>query len=393
MNRCVLGLLMACLLMAGCTKPYRTPKFVSESPRAIGIAERLAHEDVRDVDVLMIHGMCDHGDGWVRKSFKRMLESLAYTGSLGDEIVPTPIVFSETELYSRGFDIQGKTLWLHAIVWSPATVKKKMALCYDVSNRDKTPWKDCPEITPYPHMRASGNAKFKDKLMNDCIADAFIYLGEKRREIQFQVASAIIYAAGIRASGRQSWAPVIRRAGREDAPLFMISESLGSKVLTDTLVHIIDETIRVENLRGALPGPYAGIDVQELVRAAKNTFARMEQIYLGANQIPALSLATGNTLRALMEGMSARERAQFGRAPIRVAAFSDPNDIFSYTLIQSGFAEVDGVDVVDVVLSNDDTWFGFIENPAGAHEGYRTNGNVHKTIICGYPVWEDCPVD
>ncbi|MGD9098454.1 MAG: hypothetical protein PVF97_10235 [Desulfobacterales bacterium] len=384
------ALLVVCFVI-GCSKPYRTPEFVSESPRAIGIAEKLFQEEV--VDVLMIHGMCDHGDGWVQKSFMNMLTSLGYTGSLEGNFLAPPVVFSETELYSQGFDFNGKTLWLHAIVWSPATIEKKMNLCYDVSNRDKTPWKECPETVPYPYSRASGNAKFKDKLMNDCIADAFIYLGEKQEEIQFQVASAIIYAAGIRAPGQPSWESVINRAGREDAPMFMISESLGSKVLTDTLIRIIDEAIRPGNLRWPRPGSYATTDVDALVLAAKNTFYRTEQIYLGANQIPALSLATGNTLRDLMERMSARERADFGRVPIRVAAFSDPNDIFSYTLIQSGFAEVEGVDVLDVVLSNDKTWFGLFERPDEAHGGYRTNDHVHKTILCGYPVWEGCPVD
>jgi hypothetical protein len=43
------------------------------------------------------------------------------------------------------------------------------------------------------------------------------------------------------------------------------------------------------------------------------------------------------------------------------------------------------VAVADVLVSNDSTWLGMIENPVTAHLDYLANPDVGTMIACGYP--------
>ena len=68
---------------------------------------------------------------------------------------------------------------------------------------------------------------------------------------------------------------------------------------------------------------------------------------------------------------------------IRVVAFTDPNDLLSYILVPATLAAP--YDVVDVVLSNDTTYFGLFENPGTAHGGYLSNREAMRLIVGGNP--------
>lgn len=69
-------------------------------------------------------------------------------------------------------------------------------------------------------------------------------------------------------------------------------------------------------------------------------------------------------------------------APLRLVAFTDPNDLLSYTL--RPFASASGrLEVVDVLVSNSDTWFGYVEHPMPAHKGYLETDAVLELVANG----------
>jgi hypothetical protein len=65
-----------------------------------------------------------------------------------------------------------------------------------------------------------------------------------------------------------------------------------------------------------------------------------------------------------------------------LVAFTDPNDLLSYRLLPSRYA-VPGIDVADVLVSNDWTYLGLLELPNTAHTDYRLNQDVTRLIACG----------
>jgi hypothetical protein len=48
------------------------------------------------------------------------------------------------------------------------------------------------------------------------------------------------------------------------------------------------------------------------------------------------------------------------------------------------------VAVADVLVSNDRTWLGLLENPLTAHLDYLGNPDVGALIACGYPTPAGC---
>jgi hypothetical protein len=76
-------------------------------------------------------------------------------------------------------------------------------------------------------------------------------------------------------------------------------------------------------------------------------------------------------------------------ARLAVVAFTDPNDLLSYRLLPARYAAPD-VAVADVLVSNDKTWLGLIENPVAAHLDYLANPDVGDLIACGFPRAPSC---
>ncbi len=390
-----LFLCLASLSVVGCTTPYSTPEIKGDSPiRAIGIAELLNQDGVNEVDVLMIHGMCTHDKNWVVDSNNNLLKVLKIDEKIDAGSLQPTAVFSQTELYSLAFEKGNKHIRTHSIVWSPATVPLKGKLCYDQSAARTGSTAYCQGKPDYPYKRSKLSSLLKSRLLDDCLADAMVFAGPARREIMDQVAEAITYAAGIRAR-EKSKRSLIHQGEVEQTPLFIISESLGSKILFDTLSDMIAKN-------------------QE--RLVSQTMARVTQIYMTANQIPVLSLAAPvgavklretdtsgigtDSLNILLQQLKKYPAVQpklrsikslLPPGKMQVVAFSDPNDLLSYGLRGSGHEENENYRIIDVFVSNAPTWFGLVENPLRAHLAYRDNKAVNRIIACGIPEMAGCP--
>jgi hypothetical protein len=127
---------------------------------------------------------------------------------------------------------------------------------------------------------------------------------------------------------------------------------------------------------------------------------RLGLVFMTGNQLPLLGLAeqtlvarampAQDTLQRFLE-LRRRQRAPRAEtiARLGLVAFTDPNDLLSYRLLPARYAAPD-VAVADVLVSNDRTWLGLLENPLTAHLNYLGNPDVGALIACGYPALPGC---
>ncbi|NHZ44506.1 hypothetical protein [Massilia aquatica] len=376
----VLSATLACLV--ACTSPYRTPVLDATPttlPTFAGVTSLLKPD--RPLDVLLVHGMCTQDESWARESVAQLVEGLggdaAQVALSRSDVGDTGIV-----LYRQSLALAGGSVNVNAILWSPLTRPLKSELCYDQSNKSGACSAD-PAAVPYPYQRASLNRALKDKLLDDCLADAVIYQGKARETINQRMQTAILQAVG-NANG----ATLVPGGGEvppEPVPLVLITDSLGSKVTFDALFRLASSP--------------------QQAAAALQVFERTPLIFMRANQLPLLRLAEmdldggmappgpndfpADPIQALIE----RSRMQgFGKPTgvPTVVAFTDPNDVLSYTLVKSPFAAPATYPIIDVVVSNAPTYLGLLELPDRAHTGYAGNPTVRRMIACGEPAAEGC---
>jgi hypothetical protein len=71
--------------------------------------------------------------------------------------------------------------------------------------------------------------------------------------------------------------------------------------------------------------------------------------------------------------------------PLTMVAFTDPNDLLSYRIVPAHlFGDAKDFRFVNVIVSNDTTYFGYVERPDIAHCGYAWNPHVLAMIANGY---------
>jgi hypothetical protein len=185
--------------------------------------------------------------------------------------------------------------------------------------------------------------------------------------------------------------------GRASAvPTVLMTESLGSKFLIDALLALLKEsdTSTQQALLEQLGGEVT--------------------IFMLANQVPLLDLARDtpgtaagvdadpgrtpprsrpeDSLQLLLEqliGPRPREaQTKSHTTAVTVVAATDPNDLLSYRLPRGRYEALfpGKVNVVNVIVSNDWTYFGYIERPDTAHQGYIANKALARAVFCGIRV-------
>jgi hypothetical protein len=363
-----LSLLPALALLAACSTPYRPPVVVHDSATFPGIAGIVAQAGARPVDVLVVHGMCTHDTNWAERQIDRI------AGIVGEH-APAPAPAAQTvpprvEVVERTRRIGGGTVRFHALVWSPLTAGLKRQLDFDMTGKPT----DCTADGACKPARASLNGYVKDNLLNDCLSDAVIYEGESHVAIRDAMVRTI--------------AQVLENDPDSEAPLVVVAESLGSKMLFDAMSAMLESW-------------------QPQTRALGQQAARrLGLLFMAGNQLPILGLAEQSALApraiatqdmrvadALQRFLDLRRRQPTRRADtlqrLAVVAFTDPNDLLSYRLLPARYAAPD-VAVADVLVSNDRTWLGLIENPMTAHLDYLANPDVGVMIACGQPRVAGC---
>lgn len=325
-------------LLAGCVTPYKSPLLdpaESEFPGIYGLLD-----DAESVDVVSIHGMCTHDKEWVNKTVTRIDTNLPNLSVKDKRVLPVEgIKLYQTTLVDAAGEVRVRN---HALVWSALTATGKTSLCYDSGNTTPS-CQDPNELNK--RKRGSINRAVKSTLMNDCLSDVVLYLGPDGGRIRKAIRAGIDEIAATKS---------------EKSALVLITESLGSKILADSLLDEADGN--AERLEFLEP---------------------TEQVFMAANQLPLIELSedsakrgSGSNWSTLLSKILA-ERADAANA-VQIVAFTDPNDLLSYELRHRGFA------AANVIVSNDTTWFWALERPDTAHTGYLDNSKVWELIVCGH---------
>jgi hypothetical protein len=389
--RLILVLLGLPLLAAACSRPYDRGVIAAEPGQSTtvpfdGVSDLIAQAKAgnRTASFIWTHGMCSHDATWAADRTQRIITALGATGTItADPVQDGQLAFARAAITAPAGTIDGTF-----IIWSPMTQVWKQGLAFDAPGAD-------PDNS-FPYTRAELNNTLKIGLMNDCLADAVVYAGRHGDAIRAAMKAALCTALG-GATTPASGACDLGAADLEK-PLAIITESLGSKFLFDAV-----RTLWLE-------APSAPSGRQALAQRLTSIRA----IYLVANQIPLLDIASplpgepvappdaarlaarAQPAASSLEGflqILREARGQSGAAGARVSAaaltpptvvaFTDPNDLLSYRLLPRGL-DLAGAQLVNVIVSNDDTWFGFLERPDTAHCGYAWNRKVIGLIANGY---------
>ncbi|GGX76523.1 hypothetical protein GJV26_17290 [Massilia dura] len=378
-------LLLAAACLAGCTLPYRPPQFLEADARFPGLIDFTARAPDRKADVLLVHGICTHDAAWAKATVGTLAAQLAAN------VTPVPqgqtqrLAGPAIEIVPIDVGTPHGRIRFTSLIWSPLTTPLKQQLCYDQT--DKSPI--CTGAPPFTAVRAKLNAKVKDWLLDDCLPDALVYQGAARDQIQLRMREAILAAT---------------EEADPTAPLVVISESLGSKILFDTLLRMAEE-------------PAASRAAQVAAREMR----RAVWLVMAANQLPLLHLAdqpldeaarapsgaeagTATEKRTVMQAPSPdslQRLLQKRRVPLAnplanplaipravptlmLVAFSDPSDVLSYTLPPERYREA-GAGVFNVLVSNAPTYFGLFQDPVRGHTEYLSNPDIGSLIACGRP--------
>jgi len=361
LRRWLSGIAVTLSLLGCTTMPYHPPVFVDGTPDFPGVVDLL--DPSRPLDVVLVHGMCTHTTEWATKSMAQLVEAINANVNLD---VPAQAQaagpFPTIEVVHGTGVVAGSQLRFTGLVWSPLTAGLKKQLAYDKTG----PPTNCAASGECSPERAKLNGKFKDGLLNECLADVLAYEGVSQPIIRASMAQALQNVLDGMAT---------------DGPLVVISDSLGSKLVFDALA---------EMLAGAATG---GSAAKETARKASQ---RMAQVFMNANQMPILSLGDQSISQPPLALASIvpppperpsmrtylRQRQALNLSKLMVVAFTDPNDLLSYRLLPSHFAG-EHVSIGDVLVSNTKTYFGLLEDPAAAHLGYSLNPDVARIITCG----------
>ncbi|KQP11813.1 hypothetical protein [Pseudorhodoferax sp. Leaf267] len=385
------------LNLVACSTPYKPAVFAAEPGASTdfrGIASLLGPAPL---DVLMVHGMCTKHEDWGSAALASLFKALGPgTVLAGGDEKPVQVPGTGITVVRQSFQTAQGTVRANALRWSGLTAPLKRQLCYDKTHRPIEPGvgpsaEVCTadaEATPgYPYRRASLNRTLKDGLMNDCLADAIVYQGRARDDINAQMQQAILFA--LDSSGLQkTGVPGNRAASLANAQehLVAVTSSLGSKILFDALFKML------------------GSRDPDTARAADRTVDRTSLVFMRANQMPILALAdsdlAGNQARSLaadasgyppdpLAALAERARRKAPLAPqaadrLQVVAFTDPNDVLSYVLAPSPHARSAGYAAIDVVLSTAPSYFGLVALPQDVHGNYDADEEVQRLIFCGH---------
>jgi hypothetical protein len=298
----------------------------------------------------------------------------AVLGGTARTIGVRPVGRDGASLRTERITVQSATIDVKFLSWSPLTAASKEAMAYDRATANGG---------EYPYVRAALNRELKYGLVNDCLTDVVTYGGPSGSTIRHAAEEAVCDTLGGRYDGEDC------DIAREEVPgaLAFITESLGSKLLFDAILEVWAD------------GENSGD--RHMKERVAHGLAATRMMYLMANQLALLDHAgpaagrggaaaarptTGRTTGDVFDLLAGLHRqAPSGTPPLTLVAFSDPNDLLSYRIVPRHLGRVSkDVRVVNVVVSNDTTYFNYVERPDNAHCGYSGNPHVLGMVARGY---------
>ncbi|GEM_PF-619227 len=374
--------LVSTVTLTGCLRPYSKSVFDPPTAQFPGITSQWHGKSNSDIRVLFVHGICTHDEkNWITDGWDQVITG--YFPSVTMPPAQTSQV-GQVQIVDQEYQIGANRISGRYLIWSALTKDDKTKLLYD----------DRPTDNPagqFKWKRAKLNGELKASLLNDCLADAVIYAGYRGAEIQTAMQNAICAALDGMTSNNTCTFPATY--GHGSRRIVIVTESLGSRMVFDAI-----SALKIEAER---KGTLAAFD---------EAVSPITQIYMLANQLPILALAKPTLMQAASTDSSASKTPSMATAlsvlsesrarherkrendpqlkatepKLSIVAFTDPNDLLSYRLQPNDPAVVGAnTRVVNVITSNDYSYFGLVENPLTAHEGYDLNKDALRLLFGG----------
>lgn len=337
----------------------------------------------KTVKVMMIHGVGTHAPGYATRIRENLAQNLGLTVFSRNPKNITLINPDDGKTAIGNLQVirmqnteRTKDLIFYELTWSDITTPQKKILAYDHSGQ-------------YTHKRAAFNNNMK-RFLDDTGPDPMIYLMDKNNLILNATKQSTCWMLS------QSWDELDPKNKRvckvssfgqiEDLNkenIIYITHSLGSRILMDSVVDIVNEISR-EDVRSHKD---ARLIIDELQN--KNI-----TVFMMANQLPILQIGrpkpkVNNQINEYCKKKGKKyDRRVFKK--VNVVAFSDPNDLLSYDIPQNFVDEyIDSrmcpsVTNVNINIAEEISAFGVgLVNPLTAHTEYDNDQRVIEMISKG----------
>jgi hypothetical protein len=329
--------------------------------------------------VLIIHGIRDHLPGYATQFVERLSKELDLPlmsskrkniHLVGDAAGESGAGAANLGLYRLMSQDKTRELLFYELTWSPITAKQKEAIAFD--NTDE-----------YAYRRADLNNLLK-KFSNETWPDSIIYIGESRNAILQSFSQALCWMV------KSDWSnfpdDATQACSFQDSQLAtnlrhdhfaFITHSLGSRIAMDGL----------QSLAASISACDASF--QQVLKNKKIP------VFMMSNQLPMLQLGrSAPKISNQVGGYCKVDGDKYGDRVLSatsVVAFSDPNDLLSYT-IPSEFVEkyldsrlcpeVTNININVASIINAFS-LGKMANPLQAHIGYDADDRVVALIAKG----------
>ena len=378
------------LVVAGCT--HLNQWQVHDEFQGIGPV----FQEARELDVLIIHGMGQAMEGMSTgplNGYSRQLQTrLAHGVGIGNEhptqlhvVTASGVPIGSVAITSFGDD--SRRLTFYEVSWAEAVKPMKLALLELADGKFR-------ETSPLENQRAPLNSAAK-AFLNTHLADPLIYSGAFGPAIREVASQAICLMT--RGSPMAHGPCDFRAPAKSAAPIAMITISLGSAIVFDTILELS---------RGTPDERAAAIQVAGATRHA----------YMFANQVPLLELRDvstpsspgwldeypcrsnrgqeaaaalpergfGGFVQLRRQAMTKATEAGATLPVLAVTAFNDPNDVLTYFFTQRFKNHCADVQFSNVTVTNAETlWLFLAADPVVAHTGYKANSRVIDLVLHG----------
>lgn len=328
--------------------------------------------------ILKVHGIGSHQPGYANRLFENLVRVLDFP--VVEETIKTidlahpqyPEGLGVLQIHRYFDQSQQRELIFYELTWDAIVESEKQTLAFDNSTQvsDKR--------TGFNHMMKT--------FVNDTMPDALMYNSWLREPIQMSVAQAMCWMLS------ETWEG-LPRSGRAHCDLnrtdfwsqaqqdiAIISHSLGSRIVIDALQAAAERIVD---------------DPAESAIAKKLQDTKIN-LYMLSNQLPLLQLGqeipqVTNQINAICDKNSPRYAERFFEK-LQIVAFSDPNDLFSYTIPPNYINQkIDSrlcprLTNVVINIAHVSNLFGLQElaNPLKAHTEYEADSRVIALLVGGF---------
>ncbi len=344
-----------------------------------GIASYLDKGEV--VKVLIVHGIGTHRPGHsaiISENIARSLGLYNFSKPKDVDIMnpgnPAQRLANLRIITMRNPDGSRKLVF-YELTWSDITADRKRVLDFDTSGE-------------FAHRRASFNNAMK-AFLNDVGPDPMIYVTDRENLILRATQQAICWmlASGegeeIEDNQRRvcSVSSLARLSSLEKYNIVFITHSLGSRIIMDALGEIV-ETLNDEQIVASHPALISKMQAKEMT------------VFMLSNQMPLLQIGlpapkvVGQIDSYCQEGGQNFARRAFKK--LDIVAFTDPNDLLSYSITQdfvdhyldSRMCPV--VTNIHINVAERLSAFGIdVVNPISAHGNYDSDERVIELVSHG----------